>query len=348
MVPVVFGRPDRLPVVVSRHNICSNAQEAQDALHLAASLETRSTHPLASAIMNTVAACIGALEEEEAAALFSDNIKDFKVEEGLGVRGIVDGKRVKVGNARFCSIMDPHLYNAHGATTIFVSISDVPKLALNIADPLRPEAHGVYALLCEAGVSTTMLTGDQPEASQAAADELMALHAKSKSKPSIKDSGSVDNRATLVVRASLKPQDKLKWVRDSQFEGKVVCMLGDGINDAPALAAADVGVAMGAGGTAMAVAAADVAVLSEVIALAKYTKIVILQNIFLSVIIKFVVIIVTFASEPRLWLAVLADVLSLILVVVNGVRPLSFFEEEEKEQGEGEGECEGEGEGEGN
>ena len=105
---------------------------------------------------------------------------------------------------------------------------------------------------------------------------------------------------------------------------------------------------MGAGGTAMAVAAADVAVLSEVIALAKYTKIVILQNIFLSVIIKFVVIIVTFASEPRLWLAVLADVLSLILVVVNGVRPLSFFEEEEKEQGEGEGECEGEGEGEGN
>ncbi len=339
--------------VVSRHNICSNAQEAQDALHLAASLETRSTHPLASAIINTVAACIGALEEEEAAALFSDNIKDFKVEEGLGVRGIVDGKRVTVGNARFCSIMDPHLYNAHGATTIFVSISDVPKLALNIADPLRPEAHGAYALLCEAGVSTTMLTGDQPEASQAAADELMALHAKSKSKPSIKDSGSVDNRATLVVRASLKPQDKLKWVRDSQFEGKVVCMLGDGINDAPALAAADVGVAMGAGGTAMAVAAADVAIMSdnlvrlpEVIALAKYTKIVILQNIFLSVIIKFVVIIVTFASEPRLWLAVLADVLSLILVVVNGVRPLSFFEEEEKEQGEDE--CEGEGEGEGN
>ena len=294
------------------------------ALRLPASLETRSAHPLATAIVNCATGCAG---ESLDSNVLSEDVKFFKLVEGRGVSGMVDGVDVAVGNAQFCGVSarEAEAAAVRGATTVFVALDGEPALALAVADPLRDEAAAALERCAGLGCELAMLTGDQPEVAHAVLEELNEKLLLAKSRPLV-----------MEVRAALRPLDKLAWVRAAQELGKCVLMLGDGVNDAPALAAADVGVAMGAGGTAMAVAAADVAIMSDdldrlgdVLQLARFTTQLIWQNILLSVVIKLVVIALVFADKVKvtLWMAVLADVGSLLLVVCNGVRPLTYFKE---------------------
>ncbi|KAJ1447901.1 E1-E2 ATPase-domain-containing protein [Pelagophyceae sp. CCMP2097] len=297
------------------------------ALRLAASLETRSTHPLATAIVNLAVGCVGEIDDD---SKLSTDVRDFKIVAGCGISGTVDGRDVAVGNAAFCGVV-PSVARAAvraGATSIFVAIDGDASLALMIADPLRVEAAAALRLVAQlrgaagGAFELAMLTGDAQATADAVADELRAQLA-APAPP-----GALD----LNVHAELHPADKLAWVRAAQARGRVVLMVGDGVNDAPALAAADVGAAMGAGGTAMAVHAADVAIMTDdllrlydALILARFTTRVIRQNVFFAVAVKVTIVVLAFTTGAKLWMAIIADVGSLVLVLANGLRPLKFF-----------------------
>ncbi len=212
--------------------------EETEVLALAASLEQRSEHPLASAIV------AGARSR----GLSLSTPEDFESITGKGVRGLIDGRRVLVGTPRFLEESGvavaaleaaAETTRSEGSTTMMVAIDGRPAGLLAVADSIKASTRDALRRLTESGVSLVMLTGDNRRTAQAVADQL-----------GIRD-----------VRAEILPQDKHRIVKELQAQGRVVAMAGDGINDAPALAQADVGIAMGHG--------TDIAMQSAAIVLVK-------------------------------------------------------------------------------
>jgi len=196
-----------------------------DLLALAAALETHSEHPLGAAIV------AGARDR----GLFIGSVTGFESQTGMGVSGMVDGRAVAVGNAAqmqrvgaapdaLAGSADRH--RAEGAGVMLVAIDGRPAGLIAVADPIKPSAGGAIAALHEEGLRIVMLTGDGQGTAQAVARAI----------------GGIDE-----VHADLRPDDKARIVADFKARGARVAMAGDGINDAPALAVADVGVAMGTG-----------------------------------------------------------------------------------------------------
>jgi Cu+-exporting ATPase len=207
-------------------------------LRLAGSLERGSEHPLAAAIV----------EAAQARQLPLSDPRNFDSPAGKGAVGDVDGHRVVIGNARMMeevhaamggleSIADG--LRAEGATALFVNIDDRPAGVIAVADPIKPTARPAIEQLGKAGVRIVMLTGDNLTTAQAVARQL----------------------GIAEVEAEILPDDKQRVVERLRSEGRVVAMAGDGVNDAPALAAADVGIAMGTG--------TDVAIESAAVTLLK-------------------------------------------------------------------------------
>ena len=207
-------------------------------LRLTATLEKGSEHPLAEAVVSYAVENGMALGE----------LQDFETVTGMGARGVVDGRLVSFGNAAMMKKMgiDPTDAERHasrfredGKTVITVAVDNVIAGLVAVADPIKPSSHAALRTLCDSGLSVIMATGDNERTARAVASKL--------------DIAS--------VHAGLLPADKLDLIRTLQSQGKTVAMAGDGVNDAPALAAADVGVAMGTG--------ADVAIESAGITLVK-------------------------------------------------------------------------------
>jgi Cu+-exporting ATPase len=195
---------------------------ANELLSLTASLERGSEHPLAAAIVR------GA--EERSVRL--SQAQDFQSTTGGGVDGTVDGKRVAIGSARFLSDMSiegllrrADALRSEGQTVIFVAVDGKPAGLLGVADPIKQSTPEAITMLHEAGVRVVMLTGDSRTTAQAVGTKL-----------------GIDE-----IQAEVLPQQKAETVRRLQGQGKKVAMAGDGVNDAPALAQADVGIAMGTG-----------------------------------------------------------------------------------------------------
>ena len=195
-----------------------------DILRLAASLERGSEHPLADAILR--AATDRKLTLSEAA--------DFDSPVGRGVRGTVEGRPVALGNTRYLgelsidvSALEPQAdgLRLDGATAIFVAVDGKAAGVIGIADPIKATTPDAIRALKAAGLRLVMMTGDNRTTAEAVARRL-----------------GIDE-----VQAEVLPQDKASVVQQLRSQGRVVAMAGDGVNDAPALAAADVGVAMGAG-----------------------------------------------------------------------------------------------------
>ena len=193
-------------------------------LRLAASLERGSEHPLAEAIV--------AAAEEQGLAL--SPAEEFDAVTGQGVHGIIEGRKVALGNKRFMDALgvDTAMLEAmadeqrkHGATAMYVAVDKSLAGVVAVADPIKATTKEALAELRRQGVKIVMLTGDNATTAAAVAGKL-----------DIED-----------VRADVLPQDKGEIVQRLKAEGRVVAMAGDGINDAPALASADVGIAMGAG-----------------------------------------------------------------------------------------------------
>ncbi len=238
-------------------------EDEAEALRLAASLERHSEHPLGEAIVAAGAARGLVLTEP----------RQFESLTGRGVIGIVEGRRVAVGNAallaglgispgRFAPQAEAFAAEAH--TTVFIAVDGDVVAVIALADAVRPAAREAVQALRRMGLESVMLTGDDARTAEAVARAV-----------------GIDR-----VAAGLLPEGKLEEVRRLQSEGRTVAMVGDGINDAPALAQADVGIAMGTG-TDVAIEAGDITLMRGdplgvpgAVALARRTMRVMRQNLF--------------------------------------------------------------------
>ncbi|WP_414694993.1 copper-transporting P-type ATPase [Phenylobacterium sp.] len=228
---LTLGRPEATRVIVT-------GIAEDELLRLAASVERASEHPLAAAIIRAA----------EARALALATVDDFDAAPGKGAHGTVEGRRIAIGDKRFLSELgveigalaeDADAARRDGATVVYVAVAGRPAGAIAIADPVKPEAAAVLAALRGEGLRIVMLTGDNRTTAEAIARSL-----------------GIDQ-----VEAEAAPQEKAAVVERLKRQGRVVAMVGDGVNDAPALAAADVGVAMGAG-TDVAIESAGVTLLT--------------------------------------------------------------------------------------
>jgi Cd2+/Zn2+-exporting ATPase/Cu+-exporting ATPase len=226
---LTLGRPQITDVIPL------NDFSASEVLAFAASAERYSEHPLAEAVRAAANAQNLRLFEPE----------DFEAIPGLGVRAKVNGYAVAVGNRRLIPAVESlpivRQLEEQGKTLLFVAINDEPAAVLAASDTLRPEVPAALAELRALGVKRVeLLTGDNERTAAALAEKL-----------------------GVPYRANLLPEHKIEVVKDYQAQGHTVVMIGDGVNDAPALAQADVGIAMGAAGTDIAIEAAHIVLTRE-------------------------------------------------------------------------------------
>lgn len=279
----------------------------QELLRLAASAERFSEHPLSLAVRR-------AAEREQIPLLEPSGFRSLA---GCGVEACVDGKRIRVGRPDWLQQESLALaakgqqraveLEAAGHTVLAVSADDKIVGLLAVRDVLRPEAREAVMRLKAQHIRPVMLTGDNPRAAHTMASE-----------------AGIDE-----VHAALLPADKLRLVREWQGQGKRVAFIGDGINDAPALAAADIGIAMGAAGTDVALETADLAFLSddltklpEIVALSRRTLSVIRQNIAFSVVLNLVSVVAAGLG----WISPIGGAIlhegGAMVVILNAVRLL--------------------------
>ncbi|OCC04145.1 ATPase [Labrys sp. WJW] len=279
-------------------------REEAEVLRLAAALEAGSSHPLATAILGKAA-------ERN---ILTPVAKDSKALGGKGVTGSVDGLALFLGSPKAAAsqaalpadiVARIEALNQEGKTVSVLLAGGMPAGLIAMRDEPREDAIAGLSALRAAGVRTLMLTGDNARTAQA-----------------------IGQKLGLEVHAELLPQDKQRIVNELKAQGLMVAKVGDGINDAPALAAADVGIAMG-GGTDVALETADAAVLhgrvsdvAGMVSLSRCTMTNIHQNITMALGLKAVFLVTTIAGITGLWPAILADTGATVLVTMNALRLL--------------------------
>ena len=283
----------------------------QEALRIAASLDDASTHPVARALV------AGWRERQPHARL--SGVEQFAVLNGRGVQGRIDGMLWRLGNHRLVEelgLCSPELetqlasLERAGKTAIVLCAPQAAVAVFAVADALRAESVPAVRALRSLGVTPVMLTGDNASTARAIGDRL-----------------GIDD-----ARGNLLPQDKQDTIAALSEQHGMTAMVGDGVNDAPALARADIGFAMGAAGTATALETADVAIMDDdprkiaaFIGLSRKVAAVLKQNIALALGIKAVFLVLALAGGATLWMAVFADVGASLLVVANGLRVRRHF-----------------------
>lgn len=308
---LTVGQPALTAVQCRTHRAeLAACSECNEVLALAAAVERRSEHPLALAVVRgaedrRLLPAYAAAEAVQALA-------------GRGVRGVVNGQGIGVSSHRYvhdlalCGSEDfcrqVQAVEAAGQTTMLVHDDQEVRGYLAVADQVRPDSAAAIAGLRQAGIQhIVMLTGDNAKAADAIAHRL-----------------GLDD-----VRAELLPQDKVAAVRDLAERHGAVAMVGDGVNDAPAMAAATVGIAMGGAGVDQALETADVVLMGDhlpllpfVVRLSRSTRAIIVQNIAFSLLVKAVFMALALAGVATLWMAVFADVGASLIVVFNSMRLL--------------------------
>ncbi|MBZ0092936.1 MAG: heavy metal translocating P-type ATPase [Sulfuricellaceae bacterium] len=282
------------------------AGDGTQLLRQAASLAHRSDHPVSTAVV--------AYWKAQAVADPLMEVTGFEALTGRGVKGAIDGATFYLGNHRLVhelGICDAGLeskldtFERQGKTAVVLCSAAAPLLILAVADTIRDTSVDAIQRLQQMGVEAVMLTGDNPHTAQAIAAKV----------------GIGDARCDLL------PEDKLTAIDELIAKHGYVGMAGDGINDAPALAKANIGFAMGAAGTDTALETADVALMDDdlrkipdFILLSRKTHAVLMQNITLALGIKVVFLVLALTGQATLWMAVFADMGASLLVVFNGLR----------------------------
>ncbi|MDR7375665.1 Cd2+/Zn2+-exporting ATPase [Rhodoferax ferrireducens] len=282
---------------------------------LAASLASRSDHPVSRAVAEAA--------QRDAVPLHT--VEAFEALPGRGTKGLIDGNLYYLGNHRLvhelglCSdALEARLseLEKQGKTVILLARADADNGAeigvvglFAVADTVKDSSRQAIAELHALGIKTIMLTGDNVHTAKAIAEQV-----------------GIDE-----ARGDLLPEDKLKAIESKLGQDSAVGMVGDGINDAPALARADIGFAMGAAGTGTAIETADVALMDDdlrklprFVRLSRKTHALLVQNIVLALGIKAVFLVLTLTGQGTMWMAVFADVGASLLVVANGLRLVRF------------------------
>lgn len=298
---VIFDKTGTLTegkLELSDINVLNDDYAEDEIVRIAASLENSSSHPIANAIVNY--ATLNDIEFEE--------IEDFKNVPGKGIIANVEGKQFYAANESLIegsefniSQEEINQFSAEGKTVVFIGDEDGVIASLTVVDKIRDNAPDVIKDLKEQGVKTIMLTGDNKIAAKKVADEI-----------------GLD-----YVYSNLLPEDKLNILDTIRNKFGDVAMVGDGINDAPALARANIGIAMGAAGSDVAIETADVALMQDDISklpylfsLSQKTMNIIKQNISLSIFVKALFVILAILGLITLMTSVGIGDLGLTLVVI--------------------------------
>ncbi len=272
--------------------------ENPNLLEYAALAESASSHPIAAGIRRAWGKEID-----------GRRVANIQERGGHGVTALVDGKKVAVGNEKLMAALGitPAECDKPG-TLVHVAIGDEYAGFLLICDELKPTAAAAMADLKAVGVkNTVMLTGDRPEVARAVAQEL----------------------GISAVFSQLLPGDKVEKVEDLLKKGGKLAFVGDGINDAPVLSRADVGIAMGALGSDAAIEAADIVLMDDdprkigkAIQIARRTMAIVYQNIWFSIGIMVLALILVALGAANMWVAIFADTGVMVLAVLNAIRAM--------------------------
>lgn len=300
------------PVVMESRSIDCETGElcalCDDVLALAAAIESRSTHPLAQAVV----------DEAQSRHILHRYSHANEVENmaGQGIKGMIDGQQIVVGShalfdsdyahaPELCDMVQ--VAEARGHSTMLLHDGQRVRGYIAVADKIRQSSPEVIAALNHMNLETIMLTGDNPTVAKAVGVKV----------------GVQD------VRASLLPQDKLTMLETLMQQYQHVAMVGDGVNDTPALASATVGIAMGGAGTAQAMETADIALMGDdlrqlpmAIKLARFARSLILQNVVLAIGMKLIFLALAATGGVNMWAAIFADVGMSLIVTLNGMRAM--------------------------
>ncbi|WP_233423338.1 heavy metal translocating P-type ATPase [Chromobacterium haemolyticum] len=273
-------------------------------LRWAAALDAHSTHPLAKAV----------LAAANARGLSWPEAEQVSEQAGRGVSGLADGRKLALGSSRLAReqgalsealLAELSRLELAGQGALVLLEGERALGVIAVADRIRPEAPAALRQLAKLGVATVMLSGDNQLVAQAVAAQ----------------TGIVEAHGGLL------PEDKLERIVRLQASGKMVAMVGDGVNDAPALARADLGIAMGAAGSDSALETAGVALmddklakLADLLSHARRTSRVLKANIVVALLTKLVFFVLAMLGMASLWMAVFADVGTSLVVIANGLR----------------------------
>ena len=286
-------------------------------LELAAHAELFSTHPIAKSICTAYLEGVRGQADNSrtlasAKKLDRERVSDVTEIGGNGITAVVDGKQVAVGNSRLmASLGIKHIDCHHIGTIVHVAIDGTYAGHIVISDVIKPTAKEAIDALHRAGVrKTVMLTGDAASVASAVAQEL-----------------GIDE-----VHAELLPADKVEAVErllQEKEEKSVLAFVGDGINDAPVLSRADIGIAMGAMGSDAAIEASDIVLMDDdpkkialAIRIAKKCMRIVYENIWFAIGIKVLCLVLGAFGIANMWLAIFADVGVMVLAVLNAIRAL--------------------------
>lgn len=303
---VTHGQPEVTDVVA----IQSSAWKEADLLSIAAGAESRSAHPLAQAVVRSA----------QTQGLPVSPVDDVESLTGRGLRAVANGKTIWIGNQKLMneagvtlsaeSISRAEALQGQGKTLMWIAVDKTLAGLIALADTLRKEAAPTMHALKQSGVAhTIMLTGDNARSASAIANEI----------------------GLTEFRADLMPEDKLTIIRDLVKEYGQVAMIGDGVNDAPALANATVGIAMGGAGTDVALETADVALMGDdlsklpfAVGLGRATRAIIIQNLAIALGVIGLLIITSITGIISIGIAVIFHEGSTLVVVANALRLLRY------------------------
>ena len=303
---VIFDKTGTLTegkLVLSEVEVLDENCSKDDIVSIAASLEQGSSHPIAEAIVNY--ATMNDIEFSE--------IDDFKNVPGKGIIGNINGNEYYAANESLIegssfdiSRDEINRYSAEGKTIVFIGNSEKVLAIITVSDKIRSNAHEVISDLKDKGIQTVMLTGDNKLAAKSVADDI-----------------GID-----YVYSNLMPEDKLNLLDTIRNKFGNVAMVGDGINDAPALARANIGIAMGAAGSDVAIETADVALMQDDISKLPYlfslshkTMGIIKQNITVAIAVKLLCVVLAILGIITLMMSVgFGDLGLTLLVILNSFR----------------------------
>lgn len=300
---ITAGKPK-----LSEVELTGNISKEQ-ALSIAASLAARSDHPVSRALAE--AATEKHLDMEE--------VGDFTALPGTGIKGRIDGTFWHLGNLRLVKnlqLQTNALANqigkleASGKTVVALIGNGAVQAIFSVADQIRTTSREAILELEKMGIRTILLTGDNAQTAAAIAEEARVTE----------------------FRAELLPEAKLEIIEELEKQGYMTGMVGDGINDAPALARADISFAMAEAGTDTAIETADVAIMDDdlrkipcLIRLSRTTSVILTENISFALAIKAFFFAITLLGLATMWMAVFADVGAALIVVANGMRARTKF-----------------------